>query len=109
MQHGKVRRSFIGVAGETIPLPRRLVRYHALDTEAGARVTSVEPDSPASKAGLMSGDIIVGFGGEPVTGVDKLHRLMTADRIGEAVPLEVLRLTQKLTLSIAPAARPSAR
>jgi S1-C subfamily serine protease len=57
----------------------------------------------------MSGDIIVGFGGEPVTGVDKLHRLMTADRIGEAVPLEVLRLTQKLTLSIAPAARPSAR
>jgi S1-C subfamily serine protease len=109
MLHGKVRRSFIGVAGQTIPLPRRLVRYHALDTESGARVTSVDPDSPAAKAGLMSGDIIVGFGGEPVTGVDTLHRLMTADRIGESVPLEVLRLTQKLTLSIAPAARPSAR
>lgn len=107
MRHGQVRRSYIGVAGQTVPLPRRLVRHHELSVEAGARVMSVEPGSPAAKAGLLSGDIIVGLAGEPVTGVDALHRLMTADRIGERLPLAVLRLTRKLALEIEPAARPS--
>ncbi|MCC6946247.1 MAG: trypsin-like peptidase domain-containing protein [Bradyrhizobiaceae bacterium] len=109
LRHGKVRRSYIGVAGQTVPLPRRIVRHHQLATESGAQVMTVEPDSPAARAGLVSGDIIVGLGGEPVTGVDALHRLMTADRIGTTLPLEVLRLTRKLSLSVVPAARPSAR
>jgi S1-C subfamily serine protease len=109
MRHGKVRRSYIGVAGQTVPLPRRLVRYHELSTESGARVISVEPESPAARAGLVSGDIVVGFAGEPVTGVDALHRLMTAEKIGVRLSLEVLRLTRKLSLSIVPAARPSGK
>jgi S1-C subfamily serine protease len=106
LRHGKVRRSYVGVAGETVPLPRRVVRHHGLAVESGARVMSVEANSPAAQAGLLSGDVIVGLGTEPVTGVDALHRLMTADRIGERLPLEVLRLTRKLSLSIVPAARP---
>jgi len=109
MRHGKVRRSYIGVAGQTVPLPRRIVRHHELDVESGAQVISVEPDSPAARAGLVSGDIIVGLGGEPVTGVDTLHRLMTAEKIGATLLLDVLRLTRKLSLSVAPAARPSAK
>ena len=109
LRHGKVRRSYIGVAGQTVPLPRRFVRHHDLTVESGARVMSVEPESPAAKAGLVSGDIVVGLGSEPVTGVDALHRLMTADRIGQKIPLEVLRLTRKLSLTIEPAARPPVR
>jgi S1-C subfamily serine protease len=109
LRHGKVRRSYIGVAGQTVPLPRRFVRHHELSVESGARVMSVEPESPAAKAGLVSGDIVVRLGAEPVTGVDALHRLMTADRVGEKIPLEVLRLTRKLRLEIVPAARPASR
>ena len=109
LRHGQVRRSYVGVAGQTIPLSRRVVRHHGLAVESGARVMSVEPESPAARAGLVSGDIVVGFDDEPVTGVDALHRLMTADKVGKTLPLEVLRLTRKLALSIVPAARPFPR
>jgi S1-C subfamily serine protease len=109
LRHGKVRRSYIGVAGQTVPLARRLVRFHELAVESGARVMSVEPDSPAASAGLVSGDIIVALGGAPVTGVDALHPLLTADRIGKVLELDVLRLTRKVKLSIVPAARPEGR
>jgi S1-C subfamily serine protease len=106
MRHGRVRRSYIGVAGQTVPLSRRTVRFHALEVESGARVISVEPESPAARAGLVSGDIIVGLGGAPVTGVDALHRLLTADRIGQSLELDVLRLTRRLALAVVPGVRP---
>ena len=106
LRHGKVRRSYIGVGAQTVALPRRVVRFHGLDAEAAARVMSIAPRSPAAAAGLQVGDTIVAFGGVPVTGIDALHRLMTADRAGRSVELTVLRLTQKLTVSITPAERP---
>ena len=108
LRHGKVRRSYIGVGGQTVTLPRRTVRFHALHTEAGARVMSIAPGSPAAVAGLQVGDTIVAFNGTAVTGVDALHRLLTADRAGTQVDLTVLRLTQKLALPIVPAERPDA-
>jgi S1-C subfamily serine protease len=106
LRHGKVRRSYIGVGGQTVTLPRRTVRFHGLDAEAGARVMSIAPGSPAAAAGLQVGDTIVAFNGTAVTGVDALHRLLTADRAGKQTELTVLRLTQKLTLLVAPAERP---
>jgi S1-C subfamily serine protease len=108
LRHGKVRRSYIGVGGQTVALPRRMVRFHGLQAEAGARVMSIAPNSPAAVAGLQVGDTIVGFDGAAVTGVDALHRLLTADRAGKKTELSVLRLTQKLTLPIMPAERPDA-
>jgi len=108
IRHGKVRRSYIGVAGQTTPLPRRVVRHHGLVAESGARVMSIAAGSPAAAAGIEVGDVIVALAGTPVTGVDTLHRLLTADRIGAAVELNVLRLTQKLAIAIVPAARPAA-
>jgi S1-C subfamily serine protease len=108
LRHGKVRRSFIGVGGQTVALPRRMVRFHGLEAEAGARVMSIAPRSPAASAGLQIGDTIVAFNGTAVTGVDALHRLLTADRAGKQTELTVLRLTQKLTLPIVPAERPDA-
>ena len=105
LRHGKVRRSYIGVGGQTVALPRRIVRFHGLHAEAGARVMSIAAGSPAAGAGLEVGDTIVGFDGTAVTGVDTLHRLLTADRAGKQTELAVLRLTQKLTLPIVPAER----
>jgi S1-C subfamily serine protease len=108
LRHGKVRRSYIGVGGQTVALPRRTVRFHSLQGEAGARVMSIAPGSPAAVAGLQVGDTIVAFNGTAVTGVDALHRLLTADRAGKQTDLTVLRLTQKLALAIVPAERPDA-
>jgi S1-C subfamily serine protease len=108
LRHGKVRRSYIGVGAQTVALPRRVVRFHGLHAEAAARVMSIAPGSPAARAGLQIGDTIVAFDRLPVTGIDALHRLMTADRAGGEVELSVLRLTQKLGLSITPSERPDA-
>jgi S1-C subfamily serine protease len=105
LRHGKVRRSYIGVGAQTVALPRRVVRFHGLRAEAAARVMSIAPRSPAATAGLQIGDTIVAFDGLPITGIDALHRLMTADRAGRSVELSVLRLTQKLVVSITPAER----
>ncbi|HSD61393.1 MAG TPA: trypsin-like peptidase domain-containing protein [Burkholderiales bacterium] len=92
-KHGKVRRGYIGVSGANVPLPRRFVRYHELDVESGVRVIGVERGSPAHDAGVDEGDIIVAYDGRPVAGVDDLHRLLDAERIGKPTTLAVLRRT----------------
>jgi S1-C subfamily serine protease len=106
LRHGKVRRSYIGLGAQTVVLPRRIARFHGLQGEAGARVMQMAPGSPAAVAGLQVGDTIVAFNGTAVTGVDALHRLLTAERAGRQTEVTVLRLTQMLTLPIVPAERP---
>jgi S1-C subfamily serine protease len=105
IRHGRIRRSFIGVAGQTVPLARRVARHHGLAHESGVRVMSTEPGSPADRAGLLSGDVIVELDGRPVAAIDALHRLLTADRVGHPCPITVLRLTAKRTLEIVPSER----
>ncbi len=102
LRHGKIRRGWIGVAGQTAPLLRLAQRAHGLDSRTGVLVTGVEPDSPAAQAGLATGDLIVGFDGKRVAAIDDLHRLLVTDRIGERTALEVLRRADKLTLTIIP-------
>jgi S1-C subfamily serine protease len=99
---GKVRRSYIGLGGQNVPIQRRVVRFHALAVESGVLVLTVEGASPAEKTGLSRGDVIVGFDGAPVAGIDDLHRLLTSDRVGSRVLLEVLRGTEKITLDVIP-------
>ena len=101
IRHGKIRRGRIGVAGQNVPLLRLAQRAHGLDGKSGVLVTGVEPDSPAARAGVKTEDIIVGFDGKPVTGIDDLHRLLTADRIGAETTLLVLRNAERLELPIA--------
>ncbi|HEY7688552.1 MAG TPA: trypsin-like peptidase domain-containing protein [Dongiaceae bacterium] len=108
IRHGKVRRSYIGVGGQTMALPRRVARFHQLAAETGIRVMTVEPESPARRAGLMGGDVIVALDGQPTPGIDSLHRLLSADRIGKPAELTVLRRTEKYLLAVTPAARPPA-
>jgi S1-C subfamily serine protease len=103
IRDGRVRRSFVGIAGQTVPLLTRMVRYFGLTTETAVFVVSVERGSPADQAGLRAGDLLVSFGELPVSGIDDLVRLLTEDRVGVAVPVGVIRGSERLKLAITPA------
>jgi S1-C subfamily serine protease len=102
IRDGRIRRAYLGVGGQTVPVSRRLARHHGLAIASGILVDSVEPDTPASRAGLASNDIIVAIGGALVTGVDDLHRHLTESRIGVPTPLVVLRAVERRTLVVVP-------
>jgi S1-C subfamily serine protease len=102
IRDGRIRRSYLGVAGQKVPLPRRLVHHYQLTTTSGVFVVSAEPDSPARTAGLADGDIIVAFAGTPISGVDELHRLLTEERIGTAATLTILRGVERRQLTVVP-------
>jgi S1-C subfamily serine protease len=103
IKEGRVRRSYIGVGGQNAPLHRRLVRYYHLPAPTGVLIIAVAPDSPAARAGLREGDLVVEFDGQPVPSIDGLHKLLTGERVGAASPLTIIRGTDKLTLQITPA------
>ncbi len=108
LRDGRIRRSYIGVSAQTVPIHRRLVRYYDLSKETGVVVLSTEPNSPANKTGLREGDVIVALEGQPVAGVDDLHRVLSDVRAGVRVALTVIRGTQKLAMGIIPEeARPT--
>jgi S1-C subfamily serine protease len=102
LRDGRIRRSFIGVSAQTVPVHRRVVRFYDLAKESGALVLSVEENSPAKRAGLRDGDIIIALEGKPVAGVDDLHRVLTDVRVGVSSSLTVLRQTEKLELKVLP-------
>jgi S1-C subfamily serine protease len=102
IRDGKVRRSYIGLGGQNVALPRRLVRFHNLPVAGGVLVISFEPQSPAQKAGLRQGDVIVAFASQPIAEIDDLHKLLTEARIGVESTLTILRGPEKMDLSIFP-------
>jgi len=103
LRDGRIRRSYIGVEAQTVPLHRRLVRFYDLPQDSGVVVISVTSGSPGQKAGLREGDVIIALDGKPVAGVDDLHRLLTDARVGVGNPLTVLRHREKLELRVVPA------
>jgi S1-C subfamily serine protease len=102
IKEGLIRRSWIGVAGQNVPVHRRVVRFYRLAVDRGVLIAGIEPGSPASRAGLREGDVIVAFGGEPVAGIDELHRQLVAKVIGVPSLITVLRHTEKLDLVVTP-------
>lgn len=102
MRDGRIRRSYIGVAGQNVPLHRRLVRFHNLPVETGVLVVATEPNSPAQQAGLQEGDVIVGYSDRPLASIDDLHRLLTEDQVGIRLPLTIIRHLEKRVLDIVP-------
>jgi len=102
IREGRVRRSAIGLAGQSAPVARRVARFHRLPAESGVRVETVEPDSPAQRAGLHPGDVIVAFGGSPVRGIDDLQALLTDREVGVESALTVLRGVERLQLKVIP-------
>ena len=102
MRDGRIRRSYIGVGGQNTKIHRRLIRHYDLRVETGLLVVQVEPDGPGHHAGLREGDVIIEFGGRPVSGIDALHKLLTEETIGHRSTLTVLRHTAKVELPIVP-------
>jgi S1-C subfamily serine protease len=103
IKDGKIRRSYIGVGGQNVPIHRRLVRHYQLPSSSGVLVISVSPASPATRAGLREGDLIVAFNSQPIPSIDALHKLLTAERIGNTSELSLIRGTEKLLIPITPA------
>ena len=101
IRDGRVRRAWLGIGAQTVPLPRRLVRHHALGVESGVRVESLEAAAPASGA-LATGDIIVGIDGTPIATVDELQRALDAQAIGRELAIDFLRGTSRLTRAVRP-------
>jgi S1-C subfamily serine protease len=102
MRDGKIRRGYIGIAGQNIDLPRRLVRFHQLTNQSGVLVISVEEGSPATTARLEEGDVIVALDDRAIATIDDLHRMLTTDKIGVMSTLTILRRSQKLNVDIVP-------
>jgi S1-C subfamily serine protease len=102
IKEGRVRRSYIGIGGQVVPLHRRLVRYHNLAVQTGVLVLSTERGGPASRAGMQEGDVIVGYDDRPIAGIDDLHRMLTDQKVGVMSNITVIRRNEKLTLSITP-------
>ena len=105
MRHGHVRRAWLGIAAQTVAVPRRSVLHHGLDVASAVCVDEVLNDGPAERAGVRAGDRIVRVDRLPTQDVDTLHRLLGGERIGRSVCVELLRGPQKLALDIVPAAR----
>ena len=103
IRDGRLRRSYIGVVGQNVPVPRALARALQLAVSSGVLVASVEPGSPASRGGVLERDVILAFAEQPVAGVDDLHRSLTGDRIDVPAVLVVLRAGERRTLHVVPA------
>jgi len=109
IKEGRIRRGYIGVAGQTSPLHRRVARFYHLANESGAMVVSVEKGSPAEQSRIRPDDVIVAFNDEPIASVHDLHKKLVGDRIGTPCKLTVLRGTEQLAIYVTPAEMPALR
>jgi len=108
MSDGRIRRSYIGLGGQNTPVPREQARANRLAVTSGVLVLSIEAGSPASRAGLAEGDVILSLGEHTVAGVDDLHRFLTEEQIGVSLPLTVLRRGRRIRVTVVPVeARPA--
>jgi S1-C subfamily serine protease len=107
MRDGRVARGWFGIAGQSQELSRALVRRLALDTDSGVLVAAVSPGGPADQAGIRVGDVVLKLDGHATPSVDGVHKLLTRDRIGKRVTLEVLRDGAIVRLGLAVTERPS--
>jgi S1-C subfamily serine protease len=102
MRDGKIRRGYLGLGGQTVPLPRRTTRHFNLTGESGVLIVSVEPDGPADRAGLKEGDVLVSLNSHRIGTVDDLHRHLTDQQIAVPAILGVLRSWDRLDLTAVP-------
>ena len=103
IKDGRVRRSYIGIGGQNVPLHRRVVRFHDLRVESGILIVSIEANSSGQRAGLREGDVIIAFDDKPVRGIDDLHRLLTEEKVGVKSSLVIIRGSEKIEREIVPA------
>jgi S1-C subfamily serine protease len=104
MRDGRVRRSRLGIAAQTVPLDPRLARRLRLAMPSAAMVTDLVAGGPAERAGLTKGDIVLGFAGDAIRGVDDLHRLLTGERANAELTIQLLQAGQLVSRSVVPEA-----
>jgi S1-C subfamily serine protease len=110
IRHGYVRRAYIGVSGQTAPVPRRHAVVAGVENKMGALLAQIEPDGPAAQAGLLPGDVVIKLDGVDINGVDDLIRVLDRDRIDRTLNMDVLRLGRLRAIDIHPVERkPQAR
>jgi S1-C subfamily serine protease len=102
IRDGKIKRAYLGIAGQSVPLHRRIVRHFDLASGGGVFVTGTEPHSPARAAGLCDGDLIIALDGKTVGDIDDLQRLLTEERADRDMPLTIIRRTEKIDLTVRP-------
>ena len=102
LREGKIRRGYIGIAGQNVSIPRQVVRFYNLAAENGILILSMDEQSPAAKAGLREGDIIIEYNGETVSGIDELHKILTDEAVGQRATVVALRGTRKAEFEIIP-------
>jgi S1-C subfamily serine protease len=107
LQHGRVRRGHLGVVAQTVSVPQRLRRHLELEERTAIRIMSTNPDGPARRAGLESGDLILRFDDHPVAGLDDLHRALGAERIGQSIGVDVWRHGRLFQRTIVPTEPPA--
>lgn len=105
IRDGRIRRSYIGMAGQNVPILRKITHHYGLPNRAGILVVSMDENGPAQRAGLLEGDIVHSFSGEKVEGIDELHRLLTDERVGREGKIGIIRRTENIELGIIPLER----
>jgi len=108
LRHGRVRRGYLGLGGQSVALDRRVVVHHGLEQTHGVRVVSIDPQSPAALAGLRQGDVVLGLDGERIDSVDALHQALGESRIHRDCAVKFLRGVTSPQVLFA-TARPSER
>lgn len=99
---GKVKRGYIGIAGQVVRLNQRIVDYHQLPVRSGILLQSIEPEGPAHRSDLQVGDVIIGFEQKPVASIDDLHKFLDETTIGQTVEILVLRNRRKARVRVVP-------
>ena len=105
VRHGRVRRAYIGISAAKTALPRRLRHEAGVVQESAVVVAGVEPTSPADRAGLVAGDVLLSLDGQAVTGADDLIRILTGEKIGGKVEIELLRERKRHQVALEPQER----
>jgi S1-C subfamily serine protease len=102
IRDGRIRRAYIGIAGQNVDVPRALARANQLAISSAVRVASIEESSPAARAGLEKGDIVYAMSGAAVAGIDDMHRVLNEERINLPVEVSLIRKGERRTISLTP-------
>ena len=107
LKEGKITRGFLGISGQTVPLPARVIRYFNLEQQTGVHIMNVVKGTSAEKAGMKEGDVVISLAEQKINNVDEIHKLLTADKIGKKLAITLLRgWTQKFETYVTPGPSP---